>query len=165
MFYVLNDSKHSSIRSFSQTTSSDEDPDEWRPSEPKTKNLKATRDPASKELKAPRKRTAKSTEPKQPTEPQAPEDPKYPRPSAAHSHAAERKTKTAKVLKNAGELGLPRATKKQNNEGPKKGVAGRNTKKLQTNTPKEEPASTSDPSNKIKQEVRVVAIFITHFSL
>lgn len=138
----------SPIRSFSQTASSDEDSEEWRPSEPKTKTRKTARDPASKEPK-PFKRTAKRSEPKESIEPEGPKNPKP---------AAEKKTNTAKDVKNTGESGLPVAKVKQNNDGRKKREAGRNTKKQQTKCPEEQPASTSGPSIRIKEEVRQTAV-------
>lgn len=138
----------SPIRSFSQTASSDEDSEEWRPSEPKTKTRKATRDPASKKPK-PFKRTAKRSEPKESIEPEGPKNPKP---------APEKKTNTAKDVKNTGESALPVSKMKQNNEGRKKREAGGNTKKQQMKCPEEQPTSTSGPSIRIKEEVGQTAV-------
>lgn len=146
----------SPIRSFSQTASSDKDNEEWRPSEPKAKARKATRDPTSKELK-PLKRTAKRSEPKESIEP---EDPKCSKPGVSPNPAAEKRTKTAKNVKNTGESRLSGTKMKQNNEGKKKSGAGGNTKKQQTKSPEEQPATTSGPSHRIKEEVRQMAVRI-----
>lgn len=140
----------SPIRSFSQEASSDEDNDEWRPSEPKNKTRKATRDPASMELK-PLKTAAERSESNQSIQPQGP---KYPKTRVSPNPAAEKKSKTAKDLKNTVESGLPGTKMKQNNEGKKKRVAGGNSKKQQTQCPEEQSATTSGPSNRIKEEVR-----------
>lgn len=142
------------IRSFSQEASSDEDNDEWRPSEPKTKTRKATRDSASKELK-PLKTTSERSESNQSIEPQ---DPKYPKTRVSPNPAAEKKSKTAKDLQNTGDSGLPGTKMKQNNGGKKKRVAGGNTKKQQTQCPEEQSATTSGPSKRIKEEVRQMAV-------
>lgn len=154
LFLKILSKTFSPIRSFSQPTSSDEDIEEWRPSEPKTKTRQATRDPTSKELK-PLKRTAKRSEPKESLEP---EDPEYPKPSVSLNPPAEKKE--AKDVKNTGESGLPGTKKKQNNEGKKKRVAGGNIKKQQTKCPEEQLGTTSGPSNRIKEEVRQMAVRI-----
>lgn len=146
----------SPLRSFSQTASSEEDNEEWRPSEPKTKTRKAARDPTAKQLK-PLKRTAKRSEPKEVTEQDNPRDPK---PTVSLHPAAEEKSKTAKDFKNTGESGLPGTETKQNNQGKKKRAVGANTKKRQTKCPEEQPATTSGPSDGIKKEVRQMAVRI-----
>uniref|UniRef100_H3CPT9 S1 RNA binding domain 1 n=1 Tax=Tetraodon nigroviridis TaxID=99883 RepID=H3CPT9_TETNG len=133
----------SPLRSFSQTASSEEDNEEWRPSEPKTKTRKAARDPTAKQLK-PLKRTAKRSEPKEVTEQ---DDPRDPKPTVSLHPAAEEKSKTAKDFKNTGESGLPGTETKQNNQGKKKRAVGANTKKRQTKCPEEQPATTSGPSD------------------
>lgn len=126
---------------------------------------KANRDPASKERKAPLKRTAKRREPQESTQPQAPEHPQYPKPRVSCNPAAERKTKTAGVLKNTVESELPGTKKKQKNQGQKKNNVRGNTH--QTNIPEEETASKSDPSNRLKEEVRQMknSIFTTPICL
>lgn len=153
----------SSIRSFSQTASSDEDTEEWRPSEPKTKTHKTTKDPTSKQLK-PFKRTAKRSEPKESIELK---DPEYIKPRLSPKPAAEKITKTVKELQYTGESQLPQPKMKQNNVEKKKRVAGGNTKKQQTQCPEEQPATTSGPSNRIKEEVRQMAEYLQlrYFSL
>uniref|UniRef100_A0A674P9F4 S1 RNA binding domain 1 n=1 Tax=Takifugu rubripes TaxID=31033 RepID=A0A674P9F4_TAKRU len=98
----------------------EEDNEEWRPSEPKTKTCKADRPPASKKLKAPLKRTTKRTEAQASTQPQAPEDPTHLKPAVLCKPAAEEKTKTAHVLANTGKSVLPARKKKQMKEGQKK---------------------------------------------
>lgn len=123
---------------------------------------KANRDPASKKLKAPLKRTAKRTEPHESSQPQAPEHPQYPKPRVSCNTAPERKTKTAGVLKNTVESELPGTKKKQKNQGQKKNNVRGNTHQ-QTNRPEEETANKSGPSNRLKEEVRQmeVSIFTT----
>eukprot|EP00066_Takifugu_rubripes_P012162 XP_011601428.1 PREDICTED: S1 RNA-binding domain-containing protein 1 isoform X1 [Takifugu rubripes] len=137
--------------SFSQTVS-EEDNEEWRPSEPKTKTCKADRPPASKKLKAPLKRTTKRTEAQASTQPQAPEDPTHLKPAVLCKPAAEEKTKTAHVLANTGKSVLPARKKKQMKEGQKKSIAGGNIKKQRSNSPEEEMANKSGPSNRVKEE-------------
>lgn len=153
LFEKIISNTFSPVRSFSQTASSDEDK-EWRPSDPKTKTRKATRDPTSNELKPP-KRNAKRSEPKESIEPQ---DAKYPKPGVSLNPAAEKKT--TRDLKNTGESGLPGTKKKQSNEGKKKRVGGGNAKKQQAKCPEEQPATTSGPSNRIKEEARQMAVSI-----
>lgn len=116
---------------------------------------KANRDPASKEQKAPLKRTAKRREPQESMQPQAPEHPQYPTPRVSANPAAERKTNTAGVLKNTVESELPGTKKKQK----KNNVRG-NTHQ-QTNSPEEETASKSGQSNRLKEEVRQLRYFFT----
>lgn len=153
--YSIN-TPYSPIRSFSQTVSSEEDNEEWRPSEPKTKTCKADRHPASKKLKAPLKRTTKRTEAEAQasTQPQAPEDPTHLKPAVLCNPVAEKKTKTTRVLANTGKSVLPASKKKQTKEGQKKSIAGGNMKKQRSNSPEEEMANKSGPSNRIKAEVR-----------
>lgn len=137
---------HHTRRSFSQTVSSEEDNEEWRPSEPKTKTSKADRPPASKKLKAPLKKTTKRTEAQASTQPQGPEDSKHLKPAVLCNPAAEKKTKIVHVLANTGEPVLTASKKKS--------TAGGNVKKQQSNSPEEEMAKKSGPSNRIKKEVR-----------
>lgn len=144
---------YSPIRSFSQAASSEEDNEEWKPSEPKAKACKAKRDPASKKLKAPLKRTAKSTQPQESAQPQAPEDAAHPKPEVLSNPTAEKRTKAANVLENTGESALPASKKKQRNEGQKKSSAGGRIKKQRSNGPEEETANKSGPSNRMKEEV------------
>lgn len=149
--YSIN-TPYSPIRSFSQTVSSEEDNEEWRPSEPKAKTCKADRHPASKKLKAPLKRTTKGTEAQASTQPQAPEDPTHLKPAVLCNAVAEKKT--TRVLANTGKSVLPASKKKQTKEGQKKSIAGGNMKKQRSNSPEEEMANKSGPSNRIKAEVR-----------
>uniref|UniRef100_A0A674MX58 S1 RNA binding domain 1 n=1 Tax=Takifugu rubripes TaxID=31033 RepID=A0A674MX58_TAKRU len=136
----------------------EEDNEEWRPSEPKTKTCKADRPPASKKLKAPLKRTTKRTEAQASTQPQAPEDPTHLKPAVLCKPAAEEKTKTAHVLANTGKSVLPARKKKQMKEGQKKSIAGGNIKKQRSNSPEEEMANKSGSSLsgfKLKKEEQV----------
>lgn len=141
------------VRSASQPDSGDEDSEEWKPSEAKTKIRKAAREPESKQLK-PVRRTAPRSQPREP------EDPKCPNPGGSLNPPGEEKSMTAKNVKNTAESGLPGTKMKQNNEGKKKRAAGGNSKKQQTTCPEEQPATTSVPSNIIKEEVRQTAVRI-----
>lgn len=49
---------------------------------------------------------------------------------------------------------LPASKNKQTKEGQKKSIAGGNIKKQRSNSPEEEIANKSGPSNRIKEEVR-----------
>ncbi|KAM6998113.1 S1 RNA-binding domain-containing protein 1 [Tautogolabrus adspersus] len=107
--------------SFSQTISSDEDTEEWRPPEPKPKVPRKTATaPAAGEKKASVKRAAKPKEPKIPKEPKVPKVPKEPKPRAPRKPAAERKTKATKVLKDSGASGLAGTKRKNIEEGKNK---------------------------------------------
>uniref|UniRef100_G3P9L8 S1 RNA-binding domain-containing protein 1 n=1 Tax=Gasterosteus aculeatus aculeatus TaxID=481459 RepID=G3P9L8_GASAC len=97
----------STTRSLSQSVSSDEDVDDWRPPEPKPKARgRAAKAPAAPgEKKAAAKRPAKPKEPKEPKAPKppaAPKVPKVPKPRAPRKPAAQPKTKVPKVLKDSG---------------------------------------------------------------
>ncbi|XP_020507457.2 S1 RNA-binding domain-containing protein 1 [Labrus bergylta] len=104
--------------SFSQTLSSDEDFEEWRPQEPKPKLPRKTATaPSALEKKASAKRATKPKEPKIPKEPKVPKEPK---PRAPRKPAAERKTKATKVLKDSGASGLAGTKRKNIEEGKNK---------------------------------------------
>uniref|UniRef100_A0A8C3AYD8 S1 RNA binding domain 1 n=1 Tax=Cyclopterus lumpus TaxID=8103 RepID=A0A8C3AYD8_CYCLU len=131
---------HFAIRSSPQTSSSEEDNDEWRPTEPKPK--------------APsRARTAK---PKEPKPPKAPKVPKVPKPRAPRKPAAERKTRAPKVLKDPGAPVLHGVKRKNIDEGKKENTAAENKGEKQTDCPKGERAKESGPSSRMnakKEEV------------
>lgn len=91
-------------RSFSNTASSEEDTEEWRPPDSKQKApTKLVGDPSTTgKVKAPAKRTAKPKEPKEPRQPKAPKVPREPKPKVPRKAAACRKTQASKVLKDSG---------------------------------------------------------------
>ncbi|XP_034537850.1 S1 RNA-binding domain-containing protein 1-like isoform X2 [Notolabrus celidotus] len=132
-------SLESHTRSTTQIISSDEDGEEWRPSEPKPKAAsKTARAPAAGEKKAAAKRTAKPKEPKEPKEPKVPKEPK---PRAPRKPAAERKPQARKALTKSAAPGLAVAKRKIDDEGQNK------EGEKQTGGPEE-----SGPSAGIKKE-------------
>lgn len=140
--------------SFSQTISSDEDSEEWRPPEPKPKApSKTVTDPAVGEKKAAAKRTAKPKEPKAPKQPKAQKVPKDPKPRAPRKPAAERKTQAPKVLKDSGPSELAGTKRKRmvKNEKDDMGEGGKEGEK-ETDFPEEEKAEESGPRIKMKEE-------------
>lgn len=140
-------------RSFSQSASSEEENEEWRPPEPKSKApSKTTRDTAMGELKATAKRTGNTKEPKAPKQPKAPKLPKDPKPSASCRPAAVRKTQVAKVLKDSSASGLAR-TKRKKTEVTK------DEAQKQTDCPERERAEESKPNIRMKEEVRHIYIY------
>uniref|UniRef100_A0A8C3AZM2 S1 RNA binding domain 1 n=1 Tax=Cyclopterus lumpus TaxID=8103 RepID=A0A8C3AZM2_CYCLU len=140
---------HFAIRSSPQTSSSEEDNDEWRPTEPKPKApSRAAKAPAAAgEKKAAAKRTAK---PKEPKPPKAPKVPKVPKPRAPRKPAAERKTRAPKVLKDPGAPVLHGVKRKNIDEGKKENTAAENKGEKQTDCPKGERAKESGPSSRMK---------------
>lgn len=144
----------STIRSFSQTASSEDDIEEWRPPEPKPKAPSRTaRDPATKELKTPAKRTAKTKEPKPLKQPRAPKVPKDPKPRAPRKPAAERKTQTPKVQKNCGASRLA-GTKRKNDDGKTDDFTSVDKEKKR-DCPEEETHKGSESTIRMKEEVRL----------
>ncbi|XP_045926143.1 S1 RNA-binding domain-containing protein 1 isoform X3 [Micropterus dolomieu] len=138
--------------SFSQTMSSDEDSEEWRPPESKPKvPSKTAKAPAAKEKKAAVKRTAKPKEPKAPKQPKVPKVPKDPKPRAPRKPAAERKTQAAKVLKGtcAPELA---GTKRKKIDEKKNDEAGEDKGDKLTDCPERERTEESGPSIRMKEE-------------
>ncbi|XP_075931908.1 S1 RNA-binding domain-containing protein 1 [Anarhichas minor] len=137
--------------SFSQTISSDEDIDDWRPTEPKPKApSRAAKAPAAAgEKKAAAKRTAK---PKEPKAPKVPKVPKVPKPRAPLKPAAARKTQTPKVLKDSGAAVLAGAKRKCIDEGKKDDKAAENKGAKQPDRPEGEKAEESGPSIRMKEE-------------
>ncbi|XP_044069334.1 S1 RNA-binding domain-containing protein 1 [Siniperca chuatsi] len=137
--------------SFSQTMSSDEDSEEWRPPESKPKAPSRTaRAPAVGEKKAAAKRTAKPKEPKAPKQPKAPKVPKDLKPRAPRKPVAERKTK--KVLKDSGAPGIAGTKRKKIDEGKKDDKAGEDKGDEQTDCLEGERAEESGPSIRMKEE-------------
>lgn len=152
---------YSTTRSFSQTVSSDEDSEEWRPPEPKPKApSKTARDPAAGEKTAAAKRTAKPKEPKAPKQPKAPKMPKDLKPGAPRKPAAGRKTQAPKVLKDSGASGLAGTKRKKIDEGKKDDMGGGDKGEKQTDCPVEERAEESGPSVRMKEEVRLMDILV-----
>ncbi|XP_049927595.1 S1 RNA-binding domain-containing protein 1 [Epinephelus moara] len=136
--------------SFSQTVSSDEDCEEWKPQEPKPKApSKTARAPAAGEKKAAAKRTAKPKEPKAPKQPKAPKVPKVPKPRVPRKPAAERKTQAPKVAKDSAASGLAGTKRKNIDEGKKDDTAGEDEGEKQRDGPG---AEKSGPSVRMKQE-------------
>ncbi len=153
---------YSTTRSFSQTASSDEDSEEWRPPEPKPKALsKTAREPAAGEKKTAAKKTAKPKEPKALKQPKAPKVPKDPKPRAPRKPAAERKTQAPKVLKDSGASGLAGTKRKKTDEGKKGDLCEGDKGEKQTDCPEEEGAEESGPSIRMKEEVRLMAILLS----
>ncbi|KAL3971835.1 mediator of RNA polymerase II transcription subunit 28 [Sarotherodon galilaeus] len=134
--------------SFSQTASSDEDAEEWRPPKPKSKAPnKTARGTATGEKKTTAKKTAKPKEAKAPKESKAPKVPKEPKPRAPRKPAAGRKTQAAKSLKDseASVLAGMERKKLDNNYRAKTGV-------IQTDCPEETGAEESGTSVRTKEE-------------
>ncbi|KAK9541323.1 hypothetical protein VZT92_001376 [Zoarces viviparus] len=149
--------------SFCQTISSDEDIDEWRPTEPKPKapSRVAKAPAAAAEKKAAPKRTAKPKEPKAPKLPKAPKVPKVPKapkvpnvpkPRAPRKPAAARKTQTPNVLKDSGTPVLAGAKRKHIDEGKTDDKAAENKGAKQPDRPEGEKAEESGPSIRMKEE-------------
>lgn len=109
---ALKDSDRDSDLSFSQTVSSEEDSEEWRPSDPKPKlPRKTARAPVAGEKKAAAKRTAKVKETKATKEPKATKMNISPKPRVPRKRAAGPKTGACKRLKESdasGSLGMKR---------------------------------------------------------
>ncbi|XP_034753570.1 S1 RNA-binding domain-containing protein 1 [Etheostoma cragini] len=137
--------------SFSQTVSSDEDSDEWRPAEPKPKaTSKTARAPtAAGEKKAAAKRAAKPKEPKAPKQPKVP---KVSKPRAPRKTATEQKTQAPKVLKDSGASGLAGTKRKNIDEGKKDDKAGKDKGVKETDCPEVERTEGSGPSIRMKEE-------------
>ncbi|XP_056291400.1 S1 RNA-binding domain-containing protein 1 isoform X1 [Pseudoliparis swirei] len=135
----------------SQATSSEEDNDEWRPTQPKPKApSRAAKAPAAAgEKKAAVKRTAK---PKEPKPPKAPKVPKVPKPRAPRKPAAERKTQAPKVLRDPGAPAMLGVKRKNIDEGEKDYTAAEKKEEKQTDCLKEERAEKSGPSSRMKSE-------------
>ncbi|KAL6102104.1 srbd1 [Pungitius sinensis] len=135
--------------SISESVSSDEDVDDWRPSEPKPKaRSRAAKAPAAAAAAAAAKRPAKPKEPKAPKPPKAPKVPKVPKPRAPRKPAAEPKTKVPKVLKDSGEPVLAGKKRKISDEANKDDNVANNQKVKQTDCPEGE----SGQSVKMKEE-------------
>lgn len=124
--------------SFSQTASSEEDNEEWRPPDPKQKE--------TGKLKAPAKRIAKTKEPKQPKAPKLPRDPK---PRVPRKPAADRNTQASKVLIDSGLAGPKR----------KKDIV-QEIESKETDCPKGEMVEERVPNIKMKKEVGQMTILI-----
>lgn len=132
---------YSTIRSFSQTASSDEDAEEWRPPKPKSKAPnKTARGTATGEKKTTAKKTAK------PKEPKAPKVPKEPKLRAPRKPAAGRKTQAAKSLKDSEASVLTGMERKKVEK----------TGGIQTDCPEETRAEESGTSVRTKEEVRQI---------
>lgn len=137
---------HSTIRSFTQTMSSDEDSQEWKPQEQKPKGSKnPTRAPATGEKKAAAKRPAKPKEPKPPKEPKAPRVPKEPKPRAPRKPISEGKPRGRKVSKDPGASRLGGPKGKKTDDEAEEGKA-----ESQVRCQEE-----GEPSVRMKEEVRL----------
>uniref|UniRef100_UPI0037E8AED0 S1 RNA-binding domain-containing protein 1 n=1 Tax=Semicossyphus pulcher TaxID=241346 RepID=UPI0037E8AED0 len=137
--------------SFSQTMSSDEDCEEWRPPEPKPKApSKTARASVAGEKKAAVKRTAKPKEPKVPKPPKAPKVPKEPKPRAPRKPAAERKTQAAKVPRDPGAPRLAGTKRKKIDKKDDK--AGEDKGEKQTDGHEGNMAEEGGPSIRMKEE-------------
>lgn len=91
------------FRSFGHTASSEEDAEEWRPSNSKQKDTtKLFGDPSTEKVKAPAKRIAKPKEPKEPRQPKIPKVPREPKLKVPRRAAVGRKTQAPAVLKDSG---------------------------------------------------------------
>ncbi|XP_030603321.1 S1 RNA-binding domain-containing protein 1 [Archocentrus centrarchus] len=133
--------------SFSQTLSTDEDPEEWRPPEPKPKAPSKTAR-ATGEKKAVAKKTTKPKEAKAPKEPKAPKLPKEPKLRAPRKSTAGRKTQAAKSLKDSQASGLAGMKRKEVD-----GDFREDTEGTQTDFPVEERAAEeSGTSVRMKEE-------------
>uniref|UniRef100_A0A8D3BPV3 S1 RNA binding domain 1 n=1 Tax=Scophthalmus maximus TaxID=52904 RepID=A0A8D3BPV3_SCOMX len=123
------------IRSFSQTMSSDEDSEEWRPTELKSKGpSKIVSTPAAGDRKATAKRTSKPKQPKALKTPKAPKVPKDPKSRVLLKHDAERKKKALSARKDSGESWL--AGTKRERDGRKDDKAGEHKEEKETDCPK-----------------------------
>uniref|UniRef100_A0A3Q3Q187 S1 motif domain-containing protein n=1 Tax=Monopterus albus TaxID=43700 RepID=A0A3Q3Q187_MONAL len=148
--------------SFSQTMSSDEDSEEWRPPEPKTKapkRQKAARAPAAGKKKAVVKRTTKAKEPEAPKEPKAPRltrdaEPKTP-------PAVERKTQAPKGLKESGTSGLARTKREKSGKKNTRKDKGED----QADCADREKDEESGPSTRMKEERVSFIVSDTHEAL
>lgn len=133
--------------SFSQTASSEEDNEEWRPPDLKQKApSKLVRDPSTGKSKAPAKRIAKTKEPKQPKSPKLPRDPK---PRVPRKPAVDRKTQASKVLIDSGLAGPKR----------KKDIV-QEIESKHADCPNGEMVEERVPSIKMKEEVGQMTILI-----
>ncbi|XP_034465009.1 S1 RNA-binding domain-containing protein 1 isoform X2 [Hippoglossus hippoglossus] len=136
--------------SFPQTISSDEDSEEWSPSEPKSKAPSKTASaPAAGERKAAAKRTVKPKQPKAPKEPKAPKMPKEPKavkPRAPRKPAAERKPRVPAARKDSGGSGLAGTKRKKDDK------AGEDKGEKQTDGTEGWRAEESGPSISMKEE-------------
>uniref|UniRef100_A0A3Q0RQ31 S1 RNA binding domain 1 n=1 Tax=Amphilophus citrinellus TaxID=61819 RepID=A0A3Q0RQ31_AMPCI len=124
-----------------------EDPEEWRPPEPKPKAPSKTAR-ATGEKKAVAKKTTKPKEAKAPKEPKAPKLPKEPKLRAPHKSTAGRKTQAAKSLKDSQASGLAGMKRKEVD-----GDFREDTEGTQTDFPVEERAAEeSGTSVRMKEE-------------
>uniref|UniRef100_A0AAX7V0C0 S1 motif domain-containing protein n=1 Tax=Astatotilapia calliptera TaxID=8154 RepID=A0AAX7V0C0_ASTCA len=134
--------------SFSQTVSSDEDAEEWRPPKPKSKAPnKTARGTATGEKKTTTKKTAKPKEAKAPKEPKAPKVPKEPKLRAPRKPAAGRKTQAAKSLKDSEASVLAGMERKKVDNDYREKTGG-----IQTDCPEETRAEESGTSVRTKEE-------------
>ncbi|MED6288610.1 hypothetical protein CHARACLAT_028298, partial [Characodon lateralis] len=128
--------------SFSQTASSDEDMEEWRPPESKKAASKTARPPTAGGMKAASKRTAKPKEPKAPKVLKVPKDPK---PRAPRKRAAEQKSlNTQRTEDTAKSVSAGTKRKKTNDDD-----LGDNKRNTQTDCPEEQRV---DTGIRMKQE-------------
>lgn len=126
--------------SFSQTASSEEDNEEWRPPDLKQKApSKLVGDPSTGKSKAPAKRIAKTKEPKQPKAPKLPRDPK---PRVPRKSGADGNTQASKVLIGSGLAGPKR----------KKDIV-QEIESKETDCPKGEMVEERVPNIQMKEEV------------
>ncbi|KAM4607034.1 S1 RNA-binding domain-containing protein 1 [Polymixia lowei] len=147
--------------SFSQSVSSDEDNEEWRPPESKVPRTTTTA-PAAGEKKAAAKRPAKPKEPKEPKDPKvpkvpkAPKVPKVPKVPKPRKPATERKPRAPKAPKDRATSGVSGGQKRKWVDGgeeaekdeEERGGAGGG----QTDCPEGERTEEGQPSIKMKRE-------------
>lgn len=124
------------IRTFSQSMSSDEDGEEWRPPESKSKAANKTAPGA----KPPVKRTAK------PKEPKPPRQPKEPKSKTSQKPPTKRKLPTSKD-QDPVPSGLARTKRR-------KGDESKNEQADYVDRPEEEMTDEPGPSIRMKDEVR-----------
>lgn len=133
--------------SFSQTASSEEDNEEWKPPDLKQKAPnKLVRDPSTGKSKAPAKRIAKTKEPKQPKAPKLPRDPK---PRMPRKPGVDQKTLASKVQIDSGLAGPKRKTD-----------IVQEIELKEADCPKGEMVEERVPSIKMKKEVGKLTILI-----
>lgn len=145
---------YSTIRSFSQTTNSDEDAEEWKPPKPKSKAPnKTARGTATGEKKTTAKKTAKPKEAKAPKEPKASKVPKEPKLRAPRKPAARRKTQAARSPKDSEASVLAGMEGKKVDNDYREKTGG-----IQTECPEEMRAEESGTGVRTKEEVRQIFI-------
>uniref|UniRef100_A0A8D3BV28 S1 RNA binding domain 1 n=1 Tax=Scophthalmus maximus TaxID=52904 RepID=A0A8D3BV28_SCOMX len=131
--------------------SSDEDSEEWRPTELKSKGpSKIVSTPAAGDRKATAKRTSKPKQPKALKTPKAPKVPKDPKSRVLLKHDAERKKKALSARKDSGESWL--AGTKRERDGRKDDKAGEHKEEKETDCPKGGRAEESGYNHRPKKE-------------